>query len=358
MRRERSLNIMLVAVMALLCDLPQASASDGEASSQTELFLRSRSTLWKAARWASYRKAQEHLEMAQMRLLAARAFGPLRDHPERILLLERSASELRSAHELLPIDPEILHALADTEHELSMRDRSRAPVAVALFERLRAMAPEWEAADVAFALGSLHAQLLDFERAAKEYEICLDRSLEPQLAAQGNLAEMRMLVGDLQGAIAAYKKAIALSERYNAAQSLMLGLWGLAVAEDRIGDPTLALEDARRALALGPLSVLRSPGVFFEPDGELAYYEALGHLAMGLDSERPRSEREQHLETAARAFESYLRKAGRSSPFASTAHKHLREIGALLDGNERGSRRDRNGARKKRPARKANRGKR
>ena len=100
-----------------------------------------------------------------------------------------------------------------------------------------------------------------------------------------NSAESMMALGRLEEAIAMYRRGIdagqlALRSGFLQSQSQALHLLGLAVALDRDEQEEKALASARRAIELDPaLSQLHDPHVFFVPDGDVLYYEAMRELA-------------------------------------------------------------------------------
>lgn len=97
----------------------------------------------------------------------------------------------------------------------------------------------------------------------------------------GNLAEVYMMLGDLDKAIPMYMRAVAEG-------NMPLHAYGLAVALDRDGRGEKAREIMRK-FGSGDVDrrtgLLRSldpqKGVFFVPKGEINYYHALGFDALG-----------------------------------------------------------------------------
>lgn len=91
-----------------------------------------------------------------------------------------------------------------------------------------------------------------------------------------NMAELCMGVGDLDRAITLYRQSLELHDT-------PLGGYGLAVALDRDGQGVKARElmKAYADVDEKPLLALLKPGVFFVPEGEINYYMALGHEALG-----------------------------------------------------------------------------
>jgi tetratricopeptide (TPR) repeat protein len=89
-----------------------------------------------------------------------------------------------------------------------------------------------------------------------------------------NEAEIQMMLGDLDDAIATYTRALDSQDR-------ALYGYGLAVALDRDGQGVKAREVMRSYAAIDQLRDLTEPEVFFVPAGEIHYYLALGHESLG-----------------------------------------------------------------------------
>ena len=121
----------------------------------------------------------------------------------------------------------------------------------------------------------------DLRAARDDYQKLLDLRPDGQFGAVlGNLAETDMMLGDLDGAIEAYRRTIArgadLSQEF-----------GLAVALDRDeqGSEARAIIAARGDAGLARFQIeLRRGTIFFVPEGEELYYLALGEEALGNDS--------------------------------------------------------------------------
>jgi len=98
----------------------------------------------------------------------------------------------------------------------------------------------------------------------------------------GNSAEMYMMLGRLDEAIATYERALEVQK------SVSLAL-GLAVALDRHGQSAMAREVAHLYIGEGAFNEfiyrLRTGEVFFVPEGEEHYYLAMAHEAVGLYSQ-------------------------------------------------------------------------
>ncbi len=126
-----------------------------------------------------------------------------------------------------------------------------------------------------------------------------------------NSAEWTMAQGQLEEALRRYELAVSLDSAER------LYALGLAVALDRDGRQDRALALARRALSRDPgMSLLTQPGVFFVPPGDLSYYRALGHQALGEDA-------------AARAQYRRFLEDLPHSPWAARARAHLAQAAAV-----------------------------
>jgi tetratricopeptide (TPR) repeat protein len=139
---------------------------------------------------------------------------------------------------------------------------------------------------------------------------------EMRLVAIGDSA------GSMVDSVADYREAAEVAARLpntpSASLTATLALWGLAVALDRSGDPQAAAQEAKLANQLDPDqrqigndSV--NSGVFFEPRHERLYYTALGAQQAAKTSVEPR----QQLERWTKAFErwsAYVREAERLEP--------------------------------------------
>ncbi len=327
-------------VLALVASAPSAGAH--AQVSALEPPPDTQSEFWREVRRPGYRRSRTLLRHGLRHLEDAIAQP---SDFRRAAILESAITRLHLAHTRAPDDPEVLFYLAyavaqweEPVHEGPPRRRNRE--AVGLFEQLRALDADYRAAQVAFELGILFTRMGDLDRAVAEYHRGLEASFtEAETAtARSNLGEVSMLNGDLAGAIVSYERAVAIAREGGPAQamSLVLALWGLAVALDRYGDDALALERAREAYSTGggSLGVLRSDGVFFEPSYEIHYYEALGTLA-ALELADGVEARLRLLREALRGFQRYLGEGGREGAFAAAAERHVSELRARLDAEER-----------------------
>ncbi len=121
----------------------------------------------------------------------------------------------------------------------------------------------------------------DLERAIEDYARLLRSTRfsteSPSMVAQtlSNMAEVYMMIGRLDDAVAMYTRAL------EATPNKALYGYGLAVALDRDGQSTRAREIMLKHAAGDRLRDLRSGGVFFVPPAEIHYYLALGYEVLG-----------------------------------------------------------------------------
>ncbi len=287
---------------------------------------------WREVREPGARRSQELLRQGVRAL--ARAKRPTTSPAQRRSWVENAIERLSRAQQLAPTDVEPLFYLASAV-ALFERPRGRTRVerlterAIELFEETRRLDPDHRADEVAFELAILHTREHRFDRAVQEYERALEsaRSPESAVSARSNLAEVTMMSGDVEGALPHFAYAIRLAERAGPSQaiSMVLALFGQAVALDRFGDTSRAFATAARAYhAGGNLDILSMPGVFFEPRHEIFFYQGLAHHAVALDSVG--GERGEHLEEAISAWESYAAAhEDDAHGWATLARQHLAE---------------------------------
>lgn len=333
---------LLAAALALSASTARANdsrdPSAGEASSE----------FWRDVREPGWRRSRTLIRHGLVRI--AEAMSLREHHAAREALLESAIVRFERAHRLAPRDPEALYALAMafTLSRNAQRDPRRV---IAIFERLRRLDPEMQAARVAFELGILHTRLAEFDRAAEEYRRALARRLdEPSpgslyVQAQDdrvladvyddpseegtryNLAEVVAAGGDLEEAAREYRRAVDLSRAASnpgALATQALALWGLAVTLDRLGEHANAIERAAESMRVtdGSMEILRHETVFFVPPYEVHWAEALGYLARAGEATAA-EERRRALEHARRSWESFLEEGGSASRWADAARAHV-----------------------------------
>lgn len=304
---------------------------------------------------------------------------------------EHALLRFERARRSLPRDPDLLYfravALAEWSADIDADgvEERRTDEAIEAYHDLRRVAPDYHADRVAFALGILHARRREHHRAIAEYEraiagslphpvplhyivgdreLALVRLFEPiqPSSALLNLAEALMLLGDeasLARAIASYRRALALASDEPADR--VLALWGLAIALDRAGDHREAITTAQRAIqgdpvpddnpslgidhrTHGPMAILHSILVFFEPAAEVHAYDALGWEALARRASGQEDRREL-LERALRSWRQFLHDRGGASPYS----QHAQQAIARLESEIRSVLSDRVPARSPRP---------
>ena len=265
-----------------------------------------------------------------------RALGVLaRQALERRAYLDDALARLDRALTLEPNNPALLETRARVltlwEEPRSLDDcqvRRKDALAIAAFEELVKRDATFDAARVAFELGLLRTHTHAFEAAATAYARAVELAFDTRdsASAQGNLAEVIMLAGDPAAALPHYERALQLTP---AGRDYALLLFGLAVALDRLGEHDAALQKAAAAVdsAGRSLAILRAPGVFFEPDYELSYYEGLGHEALArlLPESRALA-----FESAAASYREFLQAAANDNPYRVNAQANLDGIEAAL----------------------------
>jgi tetratricopeptide (TPR) repeat protein len=252
----------------------------------------------------------------------------VRQTVQRRAYLDDALERLREALRMDPKNPEIVRATARVlslwEEPQSLDSclvRRRDSEAIAAFEQLADLDPTFAASDVAFQLGLLLTRSHAFEAAAAAYARAIDLSFDARdvATALGNLAEVIMLAGDPARALSHYERALKLAQ---GGRDYALVMFGAAVALDRLGEHEAALERAMAAVdAVGrSLAVLRAPGVFFEPDYELQYYEALGQEALARLMPEARA---LALDAAAAGYRAFLEHAELDNPYRVSAQLNL-----------------------------------
>ncbi len=292
------------------------------------------------------------------------------DPPHR--LLDRALLRLTRAQLALPDDPDLAFYIAQalSSWERPGRDGGtelRVEDAVAAWQRLRALDPDYMPARVALALASLHFRRLELEQAAAEYEIALDRAIPEAVVLMGrtympspleirllglyqevdppmihaNLAENRMLLGQLDEAARDYRIAI---ESARDPISSTLARWGLALTLHRADDHEASLAAASDAIDADPLAgvpernhlqrrwgafaALHDANVFFEPAYEIHAYHAVGYEAF---AQRPGVDAHAAVRNALTSWRRFLAEGGTTSRFGPHARAQVRRLEATLE---------------------------
>lgn len=318
--------------MGLLClalahGLSHARAQDAES--------RVSSQFWQRAKQPNTARAQSLLRQARALLLPALRVSTVlgtQSAAHKRLAIEGAITRLERARVLTPKEPELLYLLgrayAAWQGDPQHAEVRRTQEAIACLIALRRVDPWYEAEAVAFELGVLRTRDAQFAQAVDEYAQALASSLDKQLLSStlGNLAEVTMLAGDVQQALALYERAIGESE----GDERLLLRWGWVVALDRAGEQSRALEEAQQALREepNPQRLLEQSSVFFAPAFERDYYDAMVALAQAESSSG--AAHEEQLSIALNAFERYAQAAGASGLWTHVAQDHVDRLRTLL----------------------------
>jgi tetratricopeptide (TPR) repeat protein len=242
---------------------------------------------------------------------------------------------LRRAAQLDPDDPEVQYTLGrvlmaweQPGPAWTCTSERRDQEAIDVLLGLRAHHPDFMPDVVAFDLAVVLTRRAQFAQAAQAYADAIALALDGEETAvmRSNLAEVTMLAGDLEGAVAHYERALRAA---GGGRDYLLTLWGLAVALDRLGEHDAALAHARKAVDAegGRMQVLRSEGVFFEPEHEIHAYEGLGHEAI---AGRDDADRALELSAAAGSYRAFIDAAGANAAFTTAARADLDQVEAAL----------------------------
>ena len=323
-------------VAGLLVSMAAAASAQGRPIAETSDF-------WREVRQPGVSRAEVLIRHA--RILAGRAQRALREQPNNpprhvaAAWYEGAIQRCRRALELTPNDPEALFLLAVLYSVYEEPRPGRAPrrmveEAIAAFEALRRDHADFRPAEVASELAILHSRNHDDVRAVEEYERALrfPGNLSPEAAStiSSNLAESYMMLQRLPEAVRMYRRAIELVGQDTAdLRPLVLARFGLAVALDRHGEHAEALREAERARTAGHgMDALTSQGVFFQPDSEVHFYLALGHMAAAAAA--PETERASALWLARAQWADYLALSPDGDPWRALAERHAAEVEAQL----------------------------
>ena len=123
---------------------------------------------------------------------------------------------------------------------------------------------------------------------------------ERRVSAMMNMGEAEMRLGHIDDALGTFREVLRLcGELPNTSgisQTYVLGLWDVAIALDRSGDPQGALDAAGRARRMGVMGpsglplwtgstlIASDPSVFFVPPWEREWYLALDAMAASRDA--------------------------------------------------------------------------
>lgn len=176
--------------------------------------------------------------------------------------------------------------------------------------------PEAGAAWFAIAIASNRLRDFESERAAYTEALGVQWDRDKRAGIFLNRGESSMSLHDLRAAQSDYRTALALTSD---SELHALAAWGLAVALARDDDLPDALTHAYDAASLqfrtsdgATVTALELPGVFFTPDYEITYYQALGEMALAERATLPALRRQGYERAVAllRRYEDSARRAG------------------------------------------------
>jgi hypothetical protein len=173
------------------------------------------------------------------------------------------------------------------------------------------------------------------------YSKVIELTWDPELRALSfyNRGEVSMHERELFAARSDYERAI-LGGRDPSV--VALARYGLAVAEERLGDLPAAYATLDKALAVRlPVPPFTSedpldlPSVFFVPPHEENYIRALRAMAAGRRA-ADANERRDAYETAVAEWDTYLARATETDPYRDNARSHRARSQGELDGTRPG----------------------
>lgn len=364
--RPRSTAVTVRLAAALVVSVLAGGAGAARAQEIADGMQRAGEPSWGDYLAPDRRTARQLRRDGLVKLLDARASRSDGLGPPPEVLYEQALIRFERARRALPDDADLLYftalALAGWHRAEGGHEERRTDEAIAAFEELRRVDPEYHADRVAFELALLRSRLGDHAGAIAEYRRAIDAAmLDPApppyaitdrerdlaLLYRGvtletvhlNLAENTMMVGDLESAIASYRMASELAR--DSPVTRVLALWGLALALDRSGDSREALRTARRAIqgdpfpsdeprlgidhaAHGPMAILHSQLVFFEPAYEVHAYDGIGWEAMA--GAASGADREELLRRARLAWTAYLTGGGNAGQHGDHARRAAERI--------------------------------
>ncbi len=223
--------------------------------------------------WDAAREPRRSLDLAALRTAeAAYLQAGTGNDPRARRLLAHAVRTLERANAAHSPDPRVRFFFGRMLGRVDQDER-----AVQVLTEAISFAPHHPSVNEAlFALAVSLARLGRGEQEILAYGRWLDResSREHRAVGLSNLAEALMAAGRIDEAVRSYRDATAH------AHDNALAHWGLAVALDRSGDPTGAIEAARSALTYDPdAAQIDNPNVFFVPAHDRFWYLAVGSMA-------------------------------------------------------------------------------
>lgn len=220
--------------------------------------------------------------------------------------------------------------------------------AIQVLDEALKMAPTHPAAEEAWielAYAHSHLDHPKEERAAYRHYLELASRPSSRATALLNLGESEMRLGNLEDAIADFREVVHIASGGPLAddyRTSILGVWDLAVALDRAGDPQGAAVEARRAQNMDLQRVIEDKEyVFFVPEHERLWYIALGKVEVAKQAADPvRAERawrsvEQTWATYVHAAEATRHENDTLDRWLPLAKAHLAQARAQREAAER-----------------------
>ncbi len=267
--------------------------------------------VWDAAATPRLARDAKALREAQRVYLEARDLGTHSDGGRDLLLVVRMILEKDDAAS--SPDPRLPFLYGRVLVDMGDDARAAKVLRAAL-----ARAPSHpDASDAWFTLAIACARLGDPKSEIAAYDAQLATETDPMTRAVtlSNQAEAFVIIGDLDGAIARYRRSLEL------APDNALARWGLAVALDRSGDAYGAQLEARTALGFDPdARRLTSSDVFFVPDYDKYWYLALACAARASSTAEPPTQ-VLWWERAALSWKQYIDNASPSDPWVAIARR-------------------------------------
>jgi tetratricopeptide (TPR) repeat protein len=200
----------------------------------------------------------------------------------------------------------------------------RCEQAVPVLRRAIALAPSSSLSAAAWfeiAICASHGGDRGTEASAYEHALAIADDPHERAALESNLAEAKMGLGDLKGAIEAAERSIAIRDDNPAA------FWNLAILKDRTADEAGALQAATEATSLDPAyGFLDGPDVFFTPPYDRHWYHALGELAWAERDVADAVSRRVHLYAAKDEYDAWLAAADADDRYRSIAIARAQRI--------------------------------
>ena len=253
--------------------------------------------------------------------LALRSMHYKTDPEDRADLAEEAMRAYEAASALNPASPEPHYRAAMVSNEFATERNFPAPSAldraIAHLEAFERLAPlDSRLPGVYFQRSILRTKRdgkENLEKGVTDYDkqlALVDQSSPDNRLNIGrtlsNRAELLMMLGRLEEAIASYEQALEFSTEITHG-------YGLAVALDRDGQGFRARQVARKFAIMDPGNALTTNGTFYTPLGEIFYYEAI------------RAESLANYQLAETAYRAYLQRLP-NAQFAAQARKNLEAI--------------------------------